>query len=48
MKLSMVALAALCVVMGLLWAPNAQRTLLIPAARVLQEGLTYASSVLGM
>jgi len=48
MKLSMVALAALCVAMGMLWMPHAQRTFLIPAARVLQEGLTYASGVLGM
>jgi multicomponent Na+:H+ antiporter subunit D len=48
MKLSMVALAALTVAMGMMWLPNSQRAFLIPAARVLQEGLAYASSVLGM
>jgi len=47
MKVSMVGLAILCVVMGLLWLPQAQQTFLIPAARVLQEGLDYASYVLG-
>ncbi len=48
MKVSMVGLAILCVVMGLLWLPKAQQIFLIPAARVLQEGLDYASYVLGM
>ena len=48
MKFSMVALALLCIVMGLLWLPQAQRMLLVPAARVLQEGLNYATAVLGM
>jgi multicomponent Na+:H+ antiporter subunit D len=48
MKVSMVGLAVLCIVMGLLWIPRAQEVFLIPAARVLQEGLNYASGVLGM
>ncbi|MFH1314342.1 MAG: proton-conducting transporter membrane subunit [Candidatus Eisenbacteria bacterium] len=48
MQISMVCLAVLCVVMGFLWVPQAKDTLLIPAAKVLQEGLNYASSVLGM
>jgi multicomponent Na+:H+ antiporter subunit D len=48
MKASMLTLAVLCIVMGFLWLPQAQRLFLIPAARVLQEGLAYASSVLGM
>jgi multicomponent Na+:H+ antiporter subunit D len=48
MKVSMVSLSVLCVVMGLLWLPQVQLTFLIPAARTLQEGLAYASNVLGM
>jgi multicomponent Na+:H+ antiporter subunit D len=48
MKASMVGLAILCVVMGLLWLPQAQQAFLVPAARVLQEGLDYASHILGM
>jgi multicomponent Na+:H+ antiporter subunit D len=48
MKASMVGLAALTIVMGLLWIPQAQQMFLVPAARVLQEGLTYASTILGM
>lgn len=48
MKLSMVALSILCVGMGLLWIPQVRNMVLWPAAKVLQEGLSYTSSVLGM
>jgi multicomponent Na+:H+ antiporter subunit D len=48
MQASMVGLAALCILMGLLWLPQAQEGFLTPAAKVLQEGLQYASSILGM
>lgn len=48
MKISMVALSVLCIMMGLLWIPQVRNTMLWPAAKVLQEGLTYASGVLGM
>jgi multicomponent Na+:H+ antiporter subunit D len=48
MQASMLGLAVLSLVLGLLWLPEAKDTLLVPAAKVLQEGLNYASSVLGM
>lgn len=48
MQASMVGLAVLCIVMGFLWLPQARETFLIPAAKVLQEGLSYASNILGM
>ena len=48
MQASMLGLAVLSIVMGLLWIPQAQASFLLPAAKVLQEGLQYASSVLGM
>jgi multicomponent Na+:H+ antiporter subunit D len=48
MQASMVGLAILSLVMGLLWLPQARNVLLVPAARVLQEGLNYASNILGM
>ena len=48
MQFSMVGLAVLCTVMGFLWIPQARELFLIPAAKVLQEGLTYASGILGM
>jgi multicomponent Na+:H+ antiporter subunit D len=48
MQVSMIALAVLCTVMGLLWVPQAREGFIIPAARVLQEGLNYAANVLGM
>jgi multicomponent Na+:H+ antiporter subunit D len=48
MQVSMICLAILCIVMGLLWIPQAQAGFIMPAARVLQEGLTYASGILGM
>lgn len=48
MQASMLGLAVLTLVLGLLWIPEAKDTLLVPAAKVLQEGLNYASSVLGM
>jgi multicomponent Na+:H+ antiporter subunit D len=48
MQVSMLGLAVLSLVMGLLWLPQAKNALLVPAAKVLQEGLSYASNVLGM
>lgn len=48
MQASMLGLAVLSLVLGLLWIPAAKDALLVPAAKVLQEGLNYASSVLGM
>jgi multicomponent Na+:H+ antiporter subunit D len=48
MQASMLGLAVLTLFMGLLWIPQAREVLLIPAAKVLQEGLNYASDVLGM
>jgi multicomponent Na+:H+ antiporter subunit D len=48
MQASMLGLAVLSLVLGLLWIPEAKDSLLVPAAKVLQEGLNYASSVLGM
>jgi multicomponent Na+:H+ antiporter subunit D len=48
MQVSMLGLAVLSLVLGLLWIPAAKDALLVPAAKVLQEGMNYASSVLGM
>jgi multicomponent Na+:H+ antiporter subunit D len=48
MQASMLGLAVLCILMGLLWIPQAQASFLLPAAKVLQEGLQYASNILGM
>jgi multicomponent Na+:H+ antiporter subunit D len=48
MQASMLGLAVLTLVMGLLWVPQARETFLVPAAKVLQEGLNYASNVFGM
>lgn len=48
MQASMIGLAVLCIVMGFLWLPQARDAFLMPAARVLQEGLSYASNILGM
>jgi multicomponent Na+:H+ antiporter subunit D len=48
MQVSMIVLAVLCVVTGLLWLPQAQERFFMPAARIIQEGVTYGSSILGM
>jgi multicomponent Na+:H+ antiporter subunit D len=48
MQVSMLSLAVLCTVMGLLWVPQAKDAFITPAARMLQEGLNYASNILGM
>jgi multicomponent Na+:H+ antiporter subunit D len=48
MQASMLGLAVLTLFMGLLWIPQARDVLLTPAAKVLQEGLNYASTILGM
>ena len=48
MQASMLGLAALTIFMGLLWIPQAIEVFLTPAAKVLQEGLNYASGILGM
>ena len=48
MQFSMLGLAVLCIFMGLLWIPQAKEVFLTPAAKVLQEGLNYASGILGM
>jgi multicomponent Na+:H+ antiporter subunit D len=48
MQFSMVGLAVLTIFMGLLWIPQAREFFLTPAAKVLQEGLNYASGILGM
>jgi len=48
MQASMLGLAVLTIFMGLLWLPQAREVFLTPAAKVLQEGLNYASGILGM
>jgi multicomponent Na+:H+ antiporter subunit D len=48
MQASMLGLAVLTLFMGLLWIPQAREVFLTPAAKVLQEGLNYASGILGM
>jgi len=48
MRASMLGLAVLTIFMGLLWIPQAREVFLTPAAKVLQEGLNYASGILGM
>jgi multicomponent Na+:H+ antiporter subunit D len=48
MQVSMLSLAVLTIFMGLLWIPQAREFFLTPAAKVLQEGLNYASGILGM
>jgi multicomponent Na+:H+ antiporter subunit D len=48
MQFSMLGLAVLTIFMGLLWIPQARDIFLTPAAKVLQEGLNYASGILGM
>jgi multicomponent Na+:H+ antiporter subunit D len=48
MQFSMLGLAVLTIFMGLLWVPQARDLFLTPAAKVLQEGLNYASGILGM
>ena len=46
MKLSMAALAIICVLGGLLFVPDVQEWFLNPAAQVLEEGVAYATVVL--
>ncbi len=48
MQAPMLGLAVLTIFMGLLWIPQAREVFLTPAAKVLQEGLNYASGILGM
>jgi multicomponent Na+:H+ antiporter subunit D len=48
MQVSMIGLAVLCIVAGLLWLPQVQDGFFMPAAKIIQEGITYGSSILGM
>jgi len=48
MQASMIALAVLCVAMGLLWIPQIQESFFLPAAKIIQEGVKYGSNILGM
>jgi multicomponent Na+:H+ antiporter subunit D len=48
MQASMIGLAVLCVAMSLLWIPQIQRELFMPAAKIIQEGVQYGSNILGM
>jgi multicomponent Na+:H+ antiporter subunit D len=48
MQASMIALAVLCVAMGLLWIPQIQDSFFMPAAKIIQEGVKYGSNILGM
>ncbi len=47
MQGTMIALAVLCVVMGLLWLPKIQDGFFMPAAKIIQEGIQYGSNILG-
>jgi len=47
MKASMIGLAVLCVLMGLLWLPRIQEGFFMQAAKSLQEGFEYATHILG-
>jgi multicomponent Na+:H+ antiporter subunit D len=47
MLLAMLALACLCVVMGLLLIPQVRAVVLDPAVKVLTDGLQYSSRIIG-
>jgi len=48
MQASMIALAVLCLATALLWLPQVHEGFFMPAAKIIQEGVTYGSSILGM
>jgi multicomponent Na+:H+ antiporter subunit D len=48
MQVPMIVLAVLCVVTGLLWLPQVQDRFFMEAAKIIQEGVTYGSTILGM
>jgi multicomponent Na+:H+ antiporter subunit D len=48
MQVVAIALAVLCFGMGFLWLPRIQTDFFMSAAKVIQEGLTYGTSILGM
>lgn len=47
MQITALALAVLCVAMGLLWIPQIRESFFIPAAQIIQEGIAYGARVLG-
>jgi multicomponent Na+:H+ antiporter subunit D len=48
MQVVTVVLAVLCFGMGFLWLPQIQSDFFMSAAKVIQEGVTYGTSILGM
>ena len=47
MQVPVIVLAVLAVVTGLLWLPQVQERFFMEAAKIIQEGVTYGSSILG-